>query len=310
MTSNGSDRTLLADEAGWLTSCGPFVVFASYKGGAITLTRANLDASHATKLVENDLWKPSRTSLSARSPACSPDGKFVFFVGTGGPRKIYRVPIEGGTRMEISETPGDFIVGRLSVSPDGKLLAYLYEQYRGTTPGWKFAVVSTEGGPTLKTFQAPGGIQGPRWSPDGSGLQYLITDNGTTNIWEQPLTGEAPRRLTRFVSGHVFDFNWSQDGTHLLMTRGSRNSDVILISNLAVGTESSCIGKNKVNFRFAPELFSIRLRLIPFHPQGNSQDAMECKMECDTTDTGFCGTPANRRNYRNCSGRSDSLVTL
>lgn len=29
----------------------------------------------------------------------------------------------------------------------------------------------------------------------------------------------------------------------------------------------------------------------------------------DTTDTIFNGTGANRRNYRNCSRRSDSLVT-
>jgi Tol biopolymer transport system component len=233
LNSNGGERTLVAQEAGWMTACSPFMVFASYKGGTATLMRANLDGSNATELVGDNLFKPSRTSLSTRAPACSPDGRFVFFVGAVGPRKIYRVPIDGGTPVEISEIPGDFIVGRLSVSPDGKLLAYLYERYRGTTaPGWKFAVTSVDGGPTLKIFEVPGGIQGPRWSPDGTSLQYLLTRNGTTNVWEQPLTGEAPRKLTAFTSGLVFDFNWSPDRTHLLMARGTRNSDVILLNNL------------------------------------------------------------------------------
>ena len=233
LSSTRPERTLVAEEAGWMTACSSFVVFASYKGGNATLIRANPDGSNPSKLVENNLFKPSRTSLSTRAPACSPDGKFVFFVGAVGPRKIYRVPIEGGTPVEISEIPGDFIVGRLSVSPDGKLLAYLYEQYRGTdTPGWKFAVASVNGGPTMKVFEAPGGIQGPRWSPDGNGLQYLLTHNGTTNIWEQPLAGGPPRQLTTFTSGQIFDFNWSPDRTRLLLIRGNKSSDVILLNNL------------------------------------------------------------------------------
>jgi len=231
--NSSGERTLVAEEAGWMTACGSFVLFASYKGGSTRLLRANLDGSNATKLVEDNLFKPSRTSLSTRAPACSPDGKFAFFVDAVGPRKIYRVPTEGGAPVEISEIPGDFIVGRLSVSPDGKLLAYLYERYRGTTtPGWKLAVISVEGGATLRIFEAPCGIQGPRWSPDGTSLQYLLTQNGTTNLWEQSITGQAPRKLTTFTSGQVFDFNWSHDRTRLLMARGTRNSDVVLIQGL------------------------------------------------------------------------------
>jgi hypothetical protein len=78
----------------------------------------------------------------------------------------------------------------------------------------------------------PGGIVGSRWSPDGKGLQYLLTRDRTTNIWEQPLAGGQPRQLTRFTSGQIFDFNWSSDHTRLLPTRGTESSDVILLSNL------------------------------------------------------------------------------
>jgi len=233
MNSDGSEPTLLADDAGWLTPCGRIVVFASYKGGTVTLTRVNADGSDATKLISGDLWKPLKTSLSTRSPACSPDGKFVFYLNAGHPQKICRIPVEGGTPIQIADVLGDMMAGRLSISPAGNLLAYLYEQNNATiTPGWKLAVIPVGEGPTVKVFEVPGGIVGPRWSPDGKGLQYLLTRDRTTNIWEQPLAGGQPRQLTRFTSGQIFDFNWSSDHTRLLMTRGTESSDVLLLSNL------------------------------------------------------------------------------
>jgi Tol biopolymer transport system component len=70
------------------------------------------------------------------------------------------------------------------------------------------------------------------WSPDGKSLQYLLTQNGATNIWEQPLDGGKPRQLTTFQSGRIFDFHWSRDGKRLLMTRWEVSSDAVLINNL------------------------------------------------------------------------------
>jgi eukaryotic-like serine/threonine-protein kinase len=233
MNADGGERTLLADEAGWLTPCGRYVVFASYKAGGVTLMRMNVDGSNATKLVSGGLWKPLKTSMSTRAPVCSPDGKFVFYVNSGQPQKICRVSVEGGNPVESADILGDGIAGRLTISPDGKFLAYLYDKYSGTaTPGWKLAVIPVNGGRPVKEFEVPGGIAGPRWSPDGKGLQYLLTRNGTTNLWELQLAGGQPRQLTRFTSGQIFDFSWSSDHTRLLLTRGSVSSDVILLTNL------------------------------------------------------------------------------
>jgi Tol biopolymer transport system component len=121
----------------------------------------------------------------------------------------------------------------LSVSPDGKLLTYPYTQFHQvSSSGWHIAVVSVDGGSPVKTFGVSGGIDGLRWSPDGEGLQYLLTRAGATNIWEQPLAGGEPNQLTKFTSGLIFDFNWSSDHTKLLLTRGSISTDVILMSNL------------------------------------------------------------------------------
>ena len=38
----------------------------------------------------------------------------------------------------------------------------------------------------------------PDWAPDESGLDYVVTRNGVSNIWRQPLTGGPPVQITHF----------------------------------------------------------------------------------------------------------------
>ena len=118
----------------------------------------------------------------------------------------------------------------LSVSPDGKFLAYPYSRSTNTqAAGWNLAVIPSGGGPPVATFKLSTEIRNPRWSPDGRGVDYLLTRDAVTNLWEQPLGGGKAKQLTKFTTGHVFDFNWSADRSRLLFTRGSMSSNVILL---------------------------------------------------------------------------------
>jgi eukaryotic-like serine/threonine-protein kinase len=217
MNSDGSQRAPFgeAHEAGSVTPCGRFILFVSYEAGTVTLTRVDTDGTHSTKLVSGDLY----------APACSPDGRFVFYVNGHQPQRIWRMSIEGGSPVAIAPGMGNGI-GPLGVSPDGRLLAYTFDEY---PPAWKIAVIPVGGGPPMKTFKVPGGIRSMRWSPNGAGLQYLLTHDGATNVWEQPLAGGVPKQLTKFTSGEIADFNWSPDYKRLLLTRGSLSSDVVLL---------------------------------------------------------------------------------
>ena len=89
---------------------------------------------------------------------------------------------------------------------------------------------SASGGSRRFIGQLPSGGENLRWSPDGKGVQYLLTRSGA-NVWEQPLAGGDPHPVTKFASGLIFSFAWSRDGKQLLLSKGSDNSDVILISN-------------------------------------------------------------------------------
>ena len=140
--------------------------------------------------------------------------------------------MEGGAAVEVAEVLGDSIMGNITASPDGRYIAYPYSAYTGTTPGRHLAVIPAVGGPPVKLFDIPGDSWnvGPYWSPDSKTLLYLQSRDGVSNVWEQSLGGGAPRQVTRFTSGGIFDFAWSADRKRLFLTRGSVTSDVVLLS--------------------------------------------------------------------------------
>jgi len=235
--------------------CGNFVVAISYQSGPSETSRVGADGLKATKMASGrlvvqrsyqsgpgDIMRIDADGLNATklasglvySPSCSPDGRFLFYVLMGNPQKILRIPIVGGDPAEIAQVPGASIRGAMRVSPDGRFLAFPYDEII-SNPVTKLAVVSVDGGQIIRKFEAPAGIYREsclRWSPDGRGLQYLLTKSDVTNIWEQPLSGGESRQITHFTSGQIFDFNWSGDGQLLLTSRGEISSDVVLLSNL------------------------------------------------------------------------------
>jgi Tol biopolymer transport system component len=225
MHTDGSQRSRFADfrRVNSLGSCGRYAILLSQESDTKALVRVDRDGTHPATLVRGNLW----------SPVCSADGNFVFYATFEQPQKIWKVPILGGTALYVSDVPGDQLSGRLTVSPDGKLLAFPYTQYgRVPSEGWKIGLMPVSGGRLVKQFKVPGGIWGVRWSPNGAGLQYVVTQSGAGNIWEQPLAGGKAKQLTHFTTGQIFDFNWSSDRTRLLLTRGNVNSDAVLLSNL------------------------------------------------------------------------------
>jgi len=228
-SSDGKQRGQFTDldQVGAPTVCGRFVVMTSNRSRAAEIIRIDADGSNATKLASGDLARP----------LCSPDGKYVFYLEAGPPQRICRISVGGGTPVEIAKVLGEDMVGRMSISPDGKALAYPFEEF--TTLKVKLAIIPADGGPPIQTLDAPGGVYSsgsPLWSPGGKSVEYILAQNGASNIWEQSLDGSQPRQLTRFNSGRIFDFSWSPDGKRLLLCRGEVSSDVVLLSNLRLNS--------------------------------------------------------------------------
>jgi Tol biopolymer transport system component len=220
MNSDGSQNTPFLPDAhnvGSASGCGDrYVVFDSLPQSQVAVIRAEADASNPTKLADDAVF-----------PDCSRDGKWFLYSNTLG-TKFFRLPIEGGTPTQIA-TPhqtGDPI---LKISPDGNWITYLYAEARPAQE--QIAIIPATGGTPVHLFPLPEDTNAFRWSPDGKGVQFVITRNGAANIWEQPIAGGPRRQITNFTSGLIFDFDWSYDGKLLYLAKGEKNSDVILISN-------------------------------------------------------------------------------
>ncbi len=218
MNADGSQRTLLMPEAPnylSMSSCGDsYVVFDSHTKAKIELWRTDADGANPKKLAEDILTSD-----------CSSDGKWVVY--SAGP-KLFRLPVEGGTAIEVSKPGSGFVNG--IISPDAKWIACIYVEGSDVLVP-KVAVIPAAGGSPLHVLPLPGTGEGVRWAPDGKGLHYLLTRNGATNVWEQRLAGGPLRQVTNFTSGRIFGFSWSRDGKQLFLAKGENTSDVILISN-------------------------------------------------------------------------------
>ena len=228
MHTDGSQRTRFTDvePVSEPASCGRFVLFrVDHEDAAIV--RFDLDGLNPTVLVRGEI----------DSPTCSPDQTAIFYYTCNPPQKLWKVSLEGGPAKYLGDSLGDLLARTIDVSPNNKYLVYPYTQFgRVPSEGWKLAVIPVNGGPPARQFPVPSEADGVkvRWSASGNALLYVVTQDGVSNLWEQPLPGGKPKQITRFTSSQIFDFSWTRDRTRLLMSRGSENLDAVLLTDLAV----------------------------------------------------------------------------
>jgi serine/threonine protein kinase/Tol biopolymer transport system component len=210
MNADGSNKKQLTMNAGLnfspaVSPDGRYLVFGSDRAGARGIWRMNLDGS-----------SPKQLANEGSRPQCSPDGKWVVYHGSRPPT-LWKVPMEGGAPAQLTTELSHYA----AISPDGKRIAYF-----SGGPTANIAVIPSEGGPPMKTFDSPRGslLPGLRWTPDGQALTYVRGDN----IWSQPFDGGPPTQLTDFKTERIYAFDWSRDG-RLLVSRGVTNRDVVLI---------------------------------------------------------------------------------
>ena len=107
---------------------------------------------------------------------------------------------------------------------------------RGGQPH-RAALIASGGGAIIKTFDAK--LQNKpftdkrnlQWTADGGGIYFVALTDGVSNIWRQPLDGSTPVPVPDFKDGRIFNFGFSPDEKQIALSRGTVNSDVVLIEN-------------------------------------------------------------------------------
>jgi eukaryotic-like serine/threonine-protein kinase len=203
------------------SSCadGHYVVLSiGGHAGAKTLTIWRMDAGGGN-------LKQLSDGKNDEFPACSPDGRSVFYSDYSNGAKLNRVPLEGGKSEKLSELPAY----RFDISPDGKLAAFATFVSPGT-PRQQLALVPVDSPQNTKLLELQRPAQGAvRFTHDGKAVAYAFRDQDADNLWLQPLDGSAGAQITNFKSEQIRDFHWSFDGSKLGLVRGHTDSDVVLL---------------------------------------------------------------------------------
>jgi serine/threonine protein kinase/Tol biopolymer transport system component len=203
---------------------GDAIVFASNRDGNEHIWRASEDGRNLHRLTSGNQLEVD--------PDLSPDGKSVIFSSDrDGIMKLWQVSAEGGEPVKVSDHPAR----HPDISPDGRWIACEYTDQPGGT--WGVAVLDARDGsvkfrfPQIPTSAPDTSSQARlvRWSSNGRSLFYVVTENGVSNLWEQPLNGSPPRQTTLFSEGRIVDFVASVDGKSTAYIKGNLAGDVAVI---------------------------------------------------------------------------------
>ncbi|MDQ6787482.1 MAG: winged helix-turn-helix domain-containing protein [Acidobacteriota bacterium] len=224
LEADGRNLKQLADDTGATGASpdGKFLLYQSDDGQDTGLFRLNLSDGERKRLtIGTDI-----------NETFSPDGRWIIFTRYADDVALWKISIDGGEAVKLTNCSGYPLSP--TVSPDGKLIAF-YRLRSGSSP--PISIIPFEGGEIIKAFNASVdtlqsfGKIGLQWTPDGQALNYVVTRDGVSNIWRQPIDGNPPAQVTNFESGLIFNFAYSPDGKQLVLSRGTFNRDVILINN-------------------------------------------------------------------------------
>jgi Tol biopolymer transport system component len=184
-----------------------------------------------------NIWrsKPDGTDLVQVSdgkndefPACSPDGKTVFYIDFVSQNFMKASP--GGKAEAVVKNAAEFR-SSFAIANDGNTAALGTYDFKAQKPN--ISLISLTSGQITRTFDYDPRHNGTlQFSPDGKGIVYPIRDKGADNLWLQPLDGGSGHQITHYASLRIYSYQWSHDGKRLALVRGDTPSDLVLIQDV------------------------------------------------------------------------------
>ncbi len=187
--------------------------------------RVNADGSNATQL--------SRGKGDV-GPICSADSSWAYYKDFVS-FQLMRVPIAGGAAEVVpgSATPKlDFMGDDISISPDGKQVAFLVNgpERVSDSPAIAMVPLDTAANSLPQLLEPDPRISGPAaFTPDSRAVVYPVRKNGVDNLWLHPLDGSRRKQITNFQSDQIQNFQFSPDGKTLAVFQQHQESDAVLL---------------------------------------------------------------------------------
>jgi TolB protein len=170
----------------------------------------------------------------------SPDGRSIAYHSTRtGNAEIFLHHLDGSPETQVTDEPSTDVSP--DWSPDGRQLIFASNRQGGV---FKLFIANRDGGGArallddpleARDAYAPAGIGRlvSRWSPDGSRIGYLLTDEETTSLWSVGPDGAGVAELIR----NVESFDWYRDRRHVIYTRPHEGQSEMIAADLETGEE-------------------------------------------------------------------------
>ncbi|HEX3085911.1 MAG TPA: DPP IV N-terminal domain-containing protein, partial [Pyrinomonadaceae bacterium] len=238
------------------------ILYSSRSGGTDQIWIMDADGNNQKQLTTGPAMK--------RSPAATPDGRYIVFYAFGPETQIsniWRMDIDGGNPKQLTKGNTD---GWPQCSADSKWVLYTDHDSPTSYTTWKVAIEGGEavpltatasansaispdgtlvacanwdhnpnklaiipfaGGPPLKLFDVPADIHYSSLRWRADGGAVSYNLDQGSKVWIQPLNGGPAGELLDFQPDWVWLSDWSRDGKQLVIARGRTTSDAVLISN-------------------------------------------------------------------------------
>jgi len=229
VNADGAGRRQLTADAYWeydavASPDGRYIVFMSERTGNLNMWRIDADGNNPKQLTEGSAVDGHLTF--------SPDGQWVVFNRAGDKPTIWKVGINGGVPVQLTDQSAAYPV----VSPDGKLIAYGgVEKQPGNQPRQRLYIIPFDGGSPVKAIDLQSSIRisrgGLQWTADGRAICFVASRTGLPNLWAQPIEGGPAKQLTNFKSDYISRYALSRDGKQIAVSRGSDTKDIVLIKD-------------------------------------------------------------------------------
>jgi serine/threonine protein kinase/Tol biopolymer transport system component len=236
--------------ASWRTPSRNILVFHSLKTGSERELQLDLVANGVHwspdgrsiaiggRLVDPESGSVAQAVLGAHhSFAWDLDGRHAYLTRLGNPEGVFRADLQTGEEERLYQPPPDSVMGDLSLSPDGRSVAFSI--YLRPEKTFRLMAVPTGGGAARKILEVPGtrgspGVGG--WTRDGRRIFFTLTTAESPKhehygeLCVVPFEGGPPRRLGLKMRA-LRDVRVSPDGSRISFTSGYPESDLWVFEN-------------------------------------------------------------------------------